>query len=296
MSASVIVTGGNGQVATALKHLRSNLSYEFVDRSELDICCPRAVVECFAAKKPSLVINAAAFTAVDGAENDPQSALRVNHLGPEILATACAKRQIPLIHLSTDYVFDGTSNCPYSEVEEACPVGTYGRTKFDGEEGVRAKLGGHVILRLSGIFSGYANCFPRSILKAALRYAELKIVDDQITGPTSAYSIAIILDLISQRVLNGNFSWGTYHFAQQHFLTWFEFAQIIIEQAENLDPRFSDKKVSPITTEEYGALAPRPKYSCLDSSKLLKELELDASILDREADLDDAIRSIISTL
>jgi dTDP-4-dehydrorhamnose reductase len=296
LSAPVIVAGGNGQVATALKHLSSDLSYEFLDRSELDICCSRSVFECFAAKKPCLVINAAAFTAVDDAENDPRGSWQVNHLGPETLAIACAERQIPLIHLSTDYVFDGTSNVPYSETEKACPVGTYGRTKFAGEEGVRAKLDEHVVVRLSGIFSGHGSCFPRSILKAALRYEQLKIVNDQITGPTSAYSIAVILDSISQIALNGKLSWGTYHFAQQPFLTWFEFAQIIIEKAENLDSRFRDSKLSPINTEEYGALAPRPKYSCLDSSKLLKELELDASILDREADLDDAIRSILPTL
>ena len=292
----MIVTGGNGQVATALKYLSSDLSYEFLDRSELDICCPATVFECFAAKKPYLVINAAAFTAVDDAESDPQGSLRVNHLGPEILAAACAERKIALIHLSTDYVFDGTSNVPYSEAEEACPVGTYGQTKFAGEEGVRTKLDEHVVLRLSGIFSGHGSCFPRSILKAALRYEELKIVNDQMTGPSSAHAIAFILDLISQRALNGNLSWGTYHFAQQPFLTWLEFAQIIIEKAENLDSRFRGRKVSPITTEEYGALAPRPKYSCLESTKLLKELDLDAPILDREGDLDDVIRSILPTL
>jgi len=292
----VIVTGGNGQVATELKRLSSDLSYEFFDHSELDICCSRSVFKCFATEKPSLVINAAAFTAVDNSENDPQGSLRVNHLGPEILATACAERQIPLIHLSTDYVFDGTSNVPYSELEEACPVGIYGQTKFDGEECVRAKLDEYVVLRLSGIFSGHRSCFPRSILKAALRFEELKIVNDQITGPTSGHSIAVILDLISQRALNGNLSWGTYHFAQQPFLTWFEFAQIIIEKAEKMDLRFRGKKVSPISTQEYGALAPRPKYSCLDSSKLLKELGLDASILDREADLHGAIRSILPAL
>jgi dTDP-4-dehydrorhamnose reductase len=292
----VIVTGGNGQIATALNSLNSELPYELVRRSELDISCSKGVCECFESKKPCLVLNAAAFTAVDDAENDPQGSWRVNHLGPEILATACAERQIPLIHLSTDYVFDGTSNCPYSEVEEARPVGTYGQTKFAGEESVRAKIDEHMILRLSGIFSSHAKCFPRSILKAALKHEQLKIVNDQITGPTSAYSIAFILDLISQRALNGNLTWGTYHFAQQPFLTWFEFGQIIIEKAEKADPRFRGKKVSPISTEEYGVLAPRPKYSCLDSSKLLRELELDASILDREADLDDVIRSILPTL
>jgi dTDP-4-dehydrorhamnose reductase len=133
LSAPVIVAGGNGQVATALKHLSSDLSYEFLDRSELDICCSRSVFECFAAKKPWLVINAAAFTAVDDAENDPQGSLRVNHLGPEILAASCAERKISLIHLSTDYVFDGTSNVPYSEAEEACPVGTYGQNQIISE-------------------------------------------------------------------------------------------------------------------------------------------------------------------
>lgn len=288
----VIVTGGDGQVATALKKLNSDLCYKFLSATELDICDPQAIYNCFDEIEPRIVMNTAAYTAVDDAEENSMSAYRVNKFGPELLAIACVKSATPLIHLSTDYVFNGDSSIPYIEEAKVCPLGIYGQTKLGGEEAVRSILDEHIILRLSGVFSEHAGCFPRSILKAALQHNEVNVVCDQITGPTSVDSIARILDLMAVKVLAGNLNWGTYHFAQQPFLSWYEFAQMIINIAKNMDDRFTNTKIRPVHSKEFNALAPRPNYACLDSSKLVNELCLDSSLLSREMDLKETIRQI----
>lgn len=291
-----MVTGGNGQVATALKKLNSDLCYEFFCSVDLDICDPQAVNDCFEAIKPRVVINTAAYTAVDEAEKNFESAYRANKLGPEVLAISCAKSKTPLIHLSTDYVFSGDSTKPYTEDAKVCPLGSYGRTKLGGEEAVRALLDKYVILRMSGVFSGHSACFPRAILKAALKQTDLNVVSDQITGPTSADSIAVVLDLMVLKVFAGNLNWGTYHFAQQPFLSWYEFAQVIIDIAQNTDNRFVSTEIRPLLAKEFNALAPRPRHACLDSSKLVSELCLDLSVLSREMNLIKAIHQITHQL
>lgn len=291
-----MVTGGNGQVAEALKKLNTDLCYEFLSRSDLDICDRQAVDYYFDKIEPRLVINTAAYTAVDEAEVSSESAYRTNKLGPKLLGIACANSKTPLLHLSTDYVFDGNTKIPYAEDMKACPIGTYGKTKLGGEEAIRAHLYEHVILRLSGVFSGYSNCFPRSILKGALKNKELTIVNDQITGPTSADAIALVLDLMARKILGGNWTWGTYHFSQQPYLSWYEFGLMVIAIAQQMDCRFLNTKIRPTNSDEFSALAPRPKYACLDSSKLLGELRMDFSVLSRERDLTEAIRQIIQQL
>jgi dTDP-4-dehydrorhamnose reductase len=250
LTSVVFVTGGDGQVATALKNVDSYLCYQFYSRRELDISVYESVVECFEKTSPRLVINTAAYTAVDDAEIFRKEAARINTLGAKVLASACKKFKVPLIHLSTDYVFDGNSTTPYPANSETCPVSIYGQTKCLGEEMVRNYLDEHVILRLSGIFSGHAHCFPRSFLSKALTDQEPKVVTDQITGPTSAHSISLVLDLIATRVLTRKFNWGTYHFAQQPFLSWYDFAQLIIKKAQAQDSRFAEVKVIQITPQK----------------------------------------------
>lgn len=296
MSNLVLVTGGNGQLATAIKKLDSDLRYKFCYRDDLDVCDPEAVGDYFDKTNPRIVINTKAYTAVDKAEDNFESAYRLNKLGPEVLARACVNSNIPLIHLSTDYVFSGESKIPYAEDANVCPLSTYGKTKLGGEEGVRTLLCEHVILRLSAVFSGHADCFPRSILKTALGRNELSIVCDQTTGPTSADSIASVLDLMVSEVFAGNLAWGTYHFAQQPFLSWYEFAQMIVEIAQNMDGRFENVKMQAISSKKFNARAPRPSHACLDSSKLVGELGLDLSILSRETHLKEAIRQIIEQI
>lgn len=294
MTDTVLVTGGGGQVARALCGNQSRFRFVSFTRSELDISIESRIAESLERVKPKLVVNTAAFTAVDAAEDDLENAGTANSVGPTILSKACADRGIPLIHLSTDYVFDGLSEQPYSESVKPCPLSAYGRTKFEGEEAVRSNLPEHIILRLSGIFSTHGNCFPRSIIKAALRRPELKVIDDQVTGPTSAKSVANVIDELVFNVFNGKSHWGTYHFAQQPFVSWYQFAAVILERAQKFDARFKSVELIPVSTDSYGAKAPRPKNSCLDSRKLLAVLDLGKAVLDRNEDLDAAILAMIS--
>lgn len=296
MTDTVLVTGGSGQVARALSENQSRFGFVSFTRSELDISKEALIADCLERVKPKLVVNTAAYTAVDAAEGDLDNAGMANFVGPTLLSKACADRGIPLIHLSTDYVFDGLSGQRYSEGDIPQPLSAYGRTKLEGEEAVRSNLSEHIILRLSGIFSTLGNCFPKSIINAALRHPELKVIDDQVTGPTSAKSVATVIDAIISKVIDGKLHWGTYHFAQQPFVSWYQFATVILERAQERDARFNSVKVIPVSTASYGAKAPRPKNSCLDSRKLLATFDLDAEILDRNEDLDAAILAIISDL
>ena len=279
-----------------LSENQSHFSLVSFTRSELDIVNDALIAESLGRVKPKLVVNTAAYTAVDAAEDDLENAGTANCVGPTLLSKACADRGIPLIHLSTDYVFDGLSEQPYSESFKPCPLSAYGRTKFEGEEAVRSNLPEHIILRLSGIFSTHGNCFPRSIIKAALHHPELKVIDDQVTGPTSAKAVATVIDEIVSNVINGKLCWGTYHFAQQPFVSWYQFATVILGRAQEFDVRFKSVKVIPVSTASYGAKAPRPKISCLDSRKLLATFDIEAGIFDRNEDLDAAILAIISDL
>ena len=198
---SVLVTGGGGQVARALSESQSRFRFVSLTRSALDISKEAVITEYLEQVKPKLVVNTAAYTTVDAAEDDLENAGMANCVGPTLLSKACADRGIPLVHLSTDYVFDGLSEQPYSESAKPYPLSAYGRTKFEGEEAVRSNLPEHIILRLSGIFSTHGNCFPRSIIRAALRHPELKVLDDQVTGPTSAKSVATVIDAIISKVI-----------------------------------------------------------------------------------------------
>jgi dTDP-4-dehydrorhamnose reductase len=292
---NVLVTG-SGQVARALSANQEHFRFISCTRSELDISKEAMIAEYLERVKPKLVVNTAAYTAVDAAEGDLENARMANSVGPALLSKACAYRGIPLIHLSTDYVFDGLSGQSYSESMVPNPLSAYGRTKLEGEEAVRSNLPEHIILRLSGIFSTHGDCFPRSVINAALHHPELKVIDDQVTGPTSAKSVATVIDEIISKVIVGKFDWGTYHFAQQPFVSWYQFATVILEIVRESDARFNSIRVIPVSTASYGAKAARPKNSCLDSRKLLAALDLDVRILDRDDDLDAAILAIVSDL
>ena len=297
----ILTTGGSGQVATQFtKTSEDGLRFKVAGKSELDISSIDSVCRALDFYKPRFVVNAAAYTAVDLAEDHKKDAFLVNAQGAGNLTQACADRDIPLLHLSSDYVFAGNiknSSESFSEDDAPNPKGIYAHSKHAGDIAVSTGLDKHIILRVSGVFSGHSPCFPRAILKAGLKLDELKVVDDQVSGPTSARSIALVIrQIVSSYIENGDVPWGTYHFAQQPFISWFEFAKTIVGEAALKDKRFENIEIQSVSTAEYGAKAPRPSNSCLDSTKLREAFGLSESLFDWRPDLELAINQIISEI
>lgn len=296
----ILVTGGLGQIATALSKLSGDTQFTALSRSNLDISNAYSVSKSLDFYKPRFVINAAAYTAVDMAEDNEQEAFLVNAKGPELLARACADRDIPLLHLSSDYVFSRSRQGSvgyFAEDDKPNPHGVYASSKHVGEISVGTELTKHVILRVCSVFSAHSRCFPRTILRAALRSGELKVVDDQVSGPTSAQSIALVIKrIVSSFIENGSIPWGTYHFSQQPFLSWYEFSKIIVSVASRKDNRFRGIQINAVSTSEFGAKAPRPLRSCLDSTKAREAFSLEPSLFEWRNDLDVAITQIIAEI
>src|SRR5207237_6952913 len=182
-------------------------------------------------ERPDIVINAAAYTAVDRAEREAEAAFAVNATGPALLAAACKAAAIPLIHISTDYVFDGSKEGPYREDDPVNPLGAYGRSKAAGDRAVRAALAEHVILRTAWVYSAHGHNFVRTMLRLASERPVLRVVADQIGSPTSAADIAAAIGTIVQQIAGGKAGWGTYHFAGAGAVTWHGFAAAILELA-----------------------------------------------------------------
>lgn len=297
----ILATGGSGQVATQLSQTSDDgAQFRVVGKSELDISSIDSVCRALDLYNPRFVVNAAAYTAVDLAEDHKKDAFLVNAQGAGNLAQACKERDIPLLHLSSDYVFAGNVKNPlepFTEDDIPNPKGIYAHSKHAGDIAVSTGLDKLIILRVSGVFSGHSPCFPRAILKAGLKLSKLKVVDDQVSGPTSARSIALVIrQIVSSYIENGHVLWGTYHFAQQPFTSWFEFAKTIIGEAASKDKRFENITIQSVSTADYGAKAPRPSNSSLDSTKLRETFGLSESLFDWRLDLDLAITQIISEL
>lgn len=251
----LLITGGNGQLAQALLHHARNNEFHLIScaRNDLDIIDASAITTAIKQFAPDMIVNTAAYTAVDKAESEINAAQLVNHLGAKNLAIACAKQQIPLIHLSTDYVFNGKKTLPYQEEDATNPINVYGKSKCLGEEAVREHCQQHIILRVSGIFSTYGNNFFKTMLKLAQSKTDLRVIADQITCPTHADDIANAIFTIAK----SKTAWGTYHFCSAPSTSWHEFAETIL-----------NRKIKAITTSEYRTAAKRPPYSVLDCSKI----------------------------
>lgn len=263
----ILVVGGNGQLgqelATAATSRRTPLSA--LDRAQADITDAAAVAGALAACRPSLVVNAAAYTKVDLAEADVANAVAVNADGAAILASACANAGIPLLHISTDYVFDGTKRGPYAESDPVAPLGVYGRTKAAGEAAVREIQPRHVILRTAWLYGAFGRNFLKTILRLAQERDELRVVDDQHGSPTSTRELAAAILRIAPRLVSGADVWGTYHLTGAGATTWHGFATAIVAAQSPLTSRAP--KVTAITTAEYPTPAARPANSVLDCSR-----------------------------
>jgi len=265
----VLQFGTTGQVARSLLDLGADGAAEIValGRARADLRDPDACAAAImAADAPDLVVNAAAYTAVDRAESEEETARLVNADAPAAMATACARRGVPFIHLSTDYVFDGRGARPYREDDAIGPLNAYGRGKAAGEAAVAAACAAHVILRTSWVFSPYGTNFLKTMLRLGCERDRLRIVDDQVGEPTPAAAIAEAILTIGRRILAGDARWGLFHFAGAPATSWRRFAEAIFAAA---GPDMPVKAaVEPIATRDYPTAAVRPLRSMLDCSRI----------------------------
>lgn len=298
MSFTVLVTGVDGQVGSALMSLgRDDRQWVGLSRAELDITSVQSIEQAMALYAPDIVVNTAAYTLVDRAEDDRERAFLINAAGPRLLAEACVQNHAALIHLSTDYVFGGALGRPAVEDDPCFPLGVYGQSKFEGEQAVQKACARHLCLRTSWVFSATGACFPRAILEGARQRRVLQVVNDQFGGPTSAMAVAqVIRCIISGWREHGEMAWGTYHFSQIPHCSWYQFAQAILRIASLDDPSFSRVILEPISTEAYGARVPRPMDSRLDCSKITHKFSDVIHYLGWESDLQAIIPRILNTL
>lgn len=266
----VLITAAHGQVGHELLRLApEGFQAHGLGSTELDITSAEQVSRVIGEFQPQLIINAAAYTAVDKAESEPERAWAVNRDGVEHLALAAERLAIPLFHISTDYVFAGDTCEPYRESDPTGPSGVYGASKLGGELALAANCCRHIILRTSWVFGAHGNNFVKTMLRLGRERNELGVVADQHGCPTSAASIARALwDLARQYRELGTLQWGTYHFSGSQPCTWHEFAQEVFRQAQELGLLETLPHVRAITTADYPTPAKRPAWSVLDCSKL----------------------------
>jgi dTDP-4-dehydrorhamnose reductase len=269
----ILVTGASGQLGSELMRRAQyfNLDAQGFISSQLDITDARAVRQAVLQSEAAVVVNAAAYTAVDKAESEKERAFAVNRDGTYNLAAACSETDIPFIHVSTDYVFDGSKDLPYTEEDPVHPVSVYGASKEAGEQALRETWSSHIILRTAWVYSVFGNNFVKTMLRLARERDSLRVVADQHGCPTAAGDIAEAILSIVQRFDRGKDTpWGTYHFCGAGTTTWHGFAEAIVQMAAPVLGR--SIPVVPITTADYPTPAKRPANSVLDCGKIRDQL------------------------
>ena len=265
----ILLTGAEGQVGNEIQRRSANLGLTVIptSRATLDIGDKAQVAAIFEREQFDLIINAAAYTAVDNAESDKEVAFQVNAVGVEHLARLAKQHAIPLFHVSTDYVFDGETTVAYQETAKTNPQTVYGASKLEGENRLKETLAAHIILRTSWVFGIDGNNFVKTMLRLGEANDELRVVADQLGNPTFAGSIAnALLNLAVQYRENGHLNWGTYHFSDESTTTWHGFAKQIISCGHKHRLIKTVPIVHPVSTIDYPTPALRPSYSSLDTS------------------------------
>jgi dTDP-4-dehydrorhamnose reductase len=267
----IAVVGADGQVGQELQHILRPLGeLHLFNRQTLDLSQPDAIAQILEPLQPSIIVNAAAYTAVDKAESEPDLAHVINAIAPTQLAKSAQALNAPLIHISTDYVFDGTKGSPYQPSDLTHPMSVYGSSKLKGEEGIQENCDRHYILRTAWVYGSYGKSnFVKTMLRLGADRSELKVVADQIGTPTWARSIAeaiatLILSLNTEPAAS-----GVYHFTNSGVASWYDFAIAIFEEARSLGIPVTIEQVVPITTADYPTPAKRPSYSVLSLQKIV---------------------------
>lgn len=267
----VLVTGANGQLGQSLQFIAKNypeLHFVFCSSSDLDITNLESCQAVFLKIKPNYCINAAAYTAVDKAESEPEKANLINVIGPKNLAVVCKEFSSVLLHISTDFVFDGSKNIPYNETDIPNPIGVYGQTKLGGEKAIQAVFENYYIIRTSWVYSQFGNNFMKTMLRLASERDSISVVNDQIGTPTNAVDLAeCLIKIIShtqlvevQQPTTDNF--GVYNFSNEGQCSWYDFAKEIFKINK------IEIDLKPIPTSSFLTPAKRPKYSVLDKTKI----------------------------
>lgn len=252
----ILITGAYGMLGSDLREVLKNQELIVTGSKDLDITDEEKVIDFICENSPDLLINAAAYTAVDDCETNYDDAYAVNALGPKNLAIACNKQDIPLIHISTDYVFDGSKTTPLIETDKLGPQSAYGKTKLAGEKFIQENTDKYFILRTAWLYGLHGNNFVKTMLELAENHDEITVVHDQVGSPTYSFDLAVATTnlLFSDK-------YGIYHVTNEGACSWCEFAKLIFELSD------VDVKVIPVTTEEFPRPAPRPHYSVLDNKK-----------------------------
>ena len=268
----ILLTGINGQLGSQLQPLLIKVGeVTAVGRNNLDLADPNAISTLIDQVKPELIINAAAYTAVDKSEKEPGLSHAINSIAPGIMAKEAKKLGATLIHISTDYVFDGSQSTPYTETDSTNPLGTYGQSKLAGEEAIRETEANHIIIRTAWVYGAYGKGnFVKTMLRVGKDREELRVVYDQVGSPTWTGDLA---EAIAQIIphLNSQ-TYGTYHYTNSGAISWYDFAIAIFEEGRQLGFPLQVKQVVPITTAEYPTPAKRPTFSVLNSGKISKVL------------------------
>lgn len=288
----ILVLGCKGQLGRCLNDQLKGTDHEviYTSREQIDIADFEVTKNKILKTSPDLIINATAFTSVDHAEEDQITADLINHLGVKNIADICNQLECWLIHVSTDYVFDGNAKVPYKEDDETNPQGVYGETKLKGELAIKESSCKHIILRTAWVFSEYGNNFLKTMLRLATERDELSIVGDQVGCPTYAQDIAVAVVSIISQLNSLEDTDGIYHFCGDSACSWFEFAKEIFSHINKYD-HISIPIIKAVTTEEYPTLAERPKFSVLDNKKIQENFNIFSS--DWKVGVESALKKVV---
>lgn len=263
---NILVTGANGQLGSEIKrisaHYEDSYKFFFTDVAELDITDPKAIDKFIGENNIRYIINCAAYTAVDKAEDDIDLCYKINRDAVKNLGVAATKHKAKVIHVSTDYVYDGTASAPYIETDAVNPQSVYGKSKLAGEEALMQTCPDSIIIRTAWLYSIYGNNFVKTMIKYGRERDELNVVADQTGTPTNAADLALAIIKILDFSEENEFQPGIYHYSDEGVTTWYDFTLAIHKGAGIIC------KVNPITTDQYPTKATRPKYSVLDKTKI----------------------------